>query len=187
MRIPRGVVVASFGIVALVVGSAMFDGSYNVVESVMLHKQYLIEDKVLPQGEEVNSTIPWDSLYEHTILIVRAQPTSSQVKLSVGEPGGSSFEKASKDGYAYHIIGKSSQHQGAYSFEVSNTGTGPATLSVILGEDPYLSGKCQQEDQYSCYAIPAAIGIVIGGMLALVIGSIVAINDFRKKKPQPKS
>lgn len=176
---------AFVGIVALVVGSTIFDGSYDVVESVMSHKQYLIEGKVVPQGVSVNSTIAWDSLFEHTILIVNAEPKSSQVKLSVNEPGGGSFEKESKNGYAYHIIGKSSQHQGPYSFEVSNEGTEPATVSVIMGEDPYLSGKCGQENQYSCYAIPAAIGIVIAGMLALIIGSIVAINEFRKKKPQP--
>ncbi len=181
-RIPRGLVVVAIGIVLLVIGSSIFDNSYNVVESVMIDKQYLIDGKTVLQGESLNSTIAWRKLAEHSILVVDATPISSLVKLQVTEHGGGAFEKKSKNGYVYHIIGKNTQNQGNYSFSVSNEGTEPASIVVILGEDPYLSGKCSSTNQTSCYAIPTAIGIVIAGMLTLIIGSLVAINDFRKKK-----
>jgi len=184
LRVPRGVVVASIGLAVLVVGSMIFDNSYDVVESVMLGKKFLAHGQVIPAGGFINYTIPWDNLYEHSVLIVDAAPVSSQVKLHVDEPGGGTFDKETSKGYAYHIIGKSTQQQGPYKVLVSNDGSEPATVSVILGEDPYLSGKCNQSDQFSCYAIPATIGFVIGGMLSLIVGSVIAVSDFRRKKKQ---
>lgn len=185
LRIPRGVAVASIGIVVLVIGYVVFDNAYDSVGSVMLDKKFLVLDKVVPAGQSINSSIPWDGLFDHSILIVKAAPVSSQVRLHVDEPGGGTFDKETGNGYAYHIIGKSPQQQGPYSFVVSNGGSEPATVSVILGEDPYLSGKCTENDQYLCYAIPATIVFVIGGMLALIIGSLIAVSDFRKgRRPQ---
>ena len=182
LRIPRGLIIASIGIIILVIGSNIFDSSYNVVESIMSAKQYLIEDKMISQGQSINSTITWDQLAEHGILIVNTTPISNLVKLQVTEPGGGAFEKESKNGYVYHIIGKSSQNQGNYSFRVSNEGTEPVSINVVLGEDPYLSGKCTSDNEILCYVIPAVIGFVIAGMFALIIGSVITINDFRKKK-----
>ena len=181
-------VVASIGVALLVAGSNIFDNSYDSVESAMTGKQYIVKDSLLPQGQAVNSSIPWDTLSEHSILIVDSVPASGVVRLQVAEPGGGTFEKESVKGYAYHIIEKSPEHQGPYLFKVTNEGKGPVTMSVILGEDPYLSGKCNPSNQYSCYAIPAAIGIVIVGMLSLIVGSAIAINDFRKgRKRMPDS
>lgn len=182
LKTQRGLIVAACGIGLLILGSNIFDSSYNVVENLMSSKQYLIRDKTLQQGESVNSTIGWNTLFDHSILIVNVLPQSGTVKLSVSEPGGGTFEKDSTNGYVYHIIGKSPRNQGDYDFRVSNLGIEPTRISVVLGEDPYLSGKCNAGDQMSCYEIPMAIGIVIAGMLSLIAGSLIAVNDFRKKK-----
>ncbi|MDE1830524.1 MAG: hypothetical protein KGI25_09395 [Thaumarchaeota archaeon] len=186
LRIPRGLIIALIGIAVLVIGSNIFDSSYDAVESAMLNKQYLMEDKMLSPGQYLNSTITWNHLADHSVLIVNASPTSSLVNLQVDEPGGGTFGKESKNGYVYHIIGKSTQNQANYYYKVSNQGSEPATINVVLGEDPYLSGKCSADNEVLCYAIPAVSGLVIAGMLALIIGSAIAVNDFRKKrKPQP--
>ena len=180
----RGLISASIGVVLLIVGASVFDSAYDVVESVMDKKQYLFEDKLIPQGQTINSSITWDQLDTHAVLIVNITPISNPVKLQVTEPNSGTFEKESKNGFVYHIIGKSTQNQGNYYFEISNLGTEPVHVNVVLGEDPYLSGKCNPDNQTACYAIPATIGIVIAGMLALIIGSLVAVNDLRKKKKQ---
>jgi len=183
----RGLIVVSIGMALLVVGSSIFDDSYNMVESAMSGKKYLIQSKTILQGQSINSTITWNQLAEHSILIVNSTPLSNLVKLQVTEPGGGTFEKENKNGYVYHIIGKNTQNQGNYSITVSNEGTGPANINLILGEDPYLSGKCSSYNETSCYAIPSAIGLVIAGMLALIVGSLIAVNDFRKKKKPTQS
>ncbi len=172
------------GVILLIIGSSIFDSSYGVVESVMDKKQYLFENKLIPQGQSVNSSITWDQLDTHSILIVDVTPINDLIKLQVIEPNSGIFDKESKNGFVYHIIGKSTQNQGNYSFNVSNLGAEPVNVNVVLGEDPYLSGKCNSDNQIVCYEIPAAIGIVIAGMLSLIIGSLVAINDFKKKKKQ---
>lgn len=184
LRTLRGLITASVGVALLIVGASIFDSAYDVVESVMDKKQYLFEDKLIPQGQTVNSSITWDQLDTHSILIVNVTPISNQVKLQVTEPNSGTFEKESNNGFVYHIIGKSTQNQGNYYFDVFNLGTEPVHVNVVLGEDPYLSGKCNTDNQTACYAIPATIGIVIAGMLALIIGSAVAVNDLRKKKKQ---
>ena len=171
----------------LVISSNVFDKSYDVVESVMLDKHYLFEDKTVLPGEHVNSTISWNQLAEHSVLVVDTSPKSNSVNLRVDEPGGGMFDKESKSGYVYHIIGKSTQNQANYYYKVSNQGKVPVSIDVVLGEDPYLSGKCSQSNESLCYAIPAVIGLVMGGMIALIVGSAIAVNDFRKKKKQEPS
>ncbi len=182
LRILRGLITALIGTGLLVIGTAIFDSAYGVVESVMGNKQDLFEDKMISPGEFINHTITWNDLATHSVLVVDATPLTNIVKLQVNEPGGSTFEKESKNGFVYHIIGKNAQNQGDYDMKVYNIGTESVTVNVILGEDPYLSGKCSSENQTTCYAIPAAIGIVIAGMLSLIIGSIVFVSDIRKKK-----
>lgn len=185
---PRGLIIAAVGLAMLVIGSNIFDSSYDVVESALLDKQYLMGDKVLFPGQYVNSTMEWNRLPDHSVLIVDASPPSSLVTLQVNEPGSGIFEKESKNGYVYHIIGKSTQNQASYYYKISNRGSESATINVILGEDPYLSGKCNTSNEILCYVIPATSGVVIAGMLALIIGSVLAVSDFRKKKkPQPRS
>lgn len=185
--IPRGIAVAAIGVFLLALGSTIFDSSYDKVESVMPAKHYLVEDKTISQDQYLNSTFAWNQLADHSVLIVNSSPSSDTLKLQVSEPGNQTFEKESKDGYVYHIIGKNPQNQGTYSFKIYNLGSEPATVNVVLGEDPYLSGKCTSNDAISCYAIPVAIGIVIAGMLALIIGSAIAVTDFRKKKKKPNT
>ncbi|MDE1763555.1 MAG: hypothetical protein KGH88_04835 [Thaumarchaeota archaeon] len=182
MHILRGLITALVGASLLIMGASIFDSSYDVVESVMGDKQDIVKGKILSQEQSVNSTITWNQLAAHSVLIVNSSPSSAQIQLQVTEPTGGAFEKESKNGFIYHIIGKSTQNQGNYSFRVLNLGGEPASINVVLGEDPYLSGKCNSDNQIMCYAIPASIGIVIAGMLALIIGSLVAINDLRKKK-----
>lgn len=182
MRIPRGLIIAGIGMVTLLIGSVVFDSSYDSVESVLLNKQYLVEGKMLSPGGVFNSTITWNHLDYHSVLIVNSSPSSNIVTLKVDEPGGGIFEKQSKNGYVYHIMGKSTQNQANYYYKVSNLGKEPVTINVTLGEDPYLSGKCNVDNEVLCYVIPATSGFVIAGMLALVIGSILAVTDFRKKK-----
>ena len=169
----------------LVVGANIFDTSYDAVESIMDNKHAIFQGKAISQGQSINSSIAWSDLADHSILIVNVTPTSDSVRLQVTEPNNGTFEKESKNGFVYHIIGKSTQNQGDYYFQVFNISNEPISVDVIVGEDPYLSGKCNSDDQTACYAIPAAIGIVIAGMLALIVGSVFAVNDLRKKKKLP--
>ncbi|MDE1861601.1 MAG: hypothetical protein KGI33_01685 [Thaumarchaeota archaeon] len=182
LYLKRGLVIVAIGIAILVLGSKIFDYSYNNVGSVMVDKHYLIDHKQMAGGQSLNSTITWDQLAEHSVILVNSLPSSAPIKLQVEEPGHQTFDKESSDGYLYHIIGKSPQNQGSYNLTVSNSGSDSAYVTVIFGEDPYLSGKCTASDEVSCYAIPAAIGIVIAGMLALIVGASIAILDFRKKR-----
>ncbi|MDE1727383.1 MAG: hypothetical protein KGH89_09010 [Thaumarchaeota archaeon] len=186
LYILRGLIVVSVGAILLVVGSNIFDGSYDTAESIMKTKHELIENKEILQGNLVNSTIAWADLSEHTILLVHTIPPSDFVKLQVTEPNGDTFEKESKNGFLYHIIEKRPQEQGNYNFSISNLGNEPVSVSVTLGEDPYLSGTCDLSNGMNCYAIPVAIGMVIVGIIALTVGSLITINDLNKKRRQSK-
>jgi hypothetical protein len=181
-------IIVSIGVVLLVVGSKIFDNSYDVVESMMTIKHDIIEDKEILQGQSINSTITWDELSEHTVLIVHVMPVLGLIKLHVTEPNGAIFEKESNNGFVYHIIEKNSQEQGDYYFSIQNLGNAPVNVTVVLGEDPYLSGTCDSTNGIYCYAIPVAIGLVIIGMITLIAGSLLIVYDFRKKgKPSTDS
>ncbi len=184
--IPRGLVIASIGIILLVIGSNMFDNAYDVVEPMMNSKHDLFENEQIMQGKSVNSTIYWNQLDEHSVLLVHVMPPSGSINLQVSEPSNETFEKESKNGFVYHIIDKNPQSQGNYYVKISNLGNDQVSVNVILGEDPYLSGTCDSSNGVECYAIPIAIGLVIVGMLALIVGSLIAINDFRKRKKSDK-
>ncbi len=175
-------IIASIGAILLVIGSNMFDSAYDAVESMMNNKHDIVENTQIMQGKSINSTITWDQLAEHNVLLVHVLPVSGSINLQVSEPNNETFEKESKNGFAYHIIDKNPQSQGNYYVTISNLGNDRVSVNVVLGEDPYLSGKCDPSNGMDCYAIPAAIGLVIVGMFALIIGSLIAINDFRKKR-----
>jgi hypothetical protein len=175
-------IIVSIGAVLLVMGSNIFDNSYDMVESMMKTKHDIIEDKEILQGQLINSTITWDELSEHTVLVVHAMPALGSIKLQVTDPNGGIFEKESNNGFVYHIIEKSSQEQGNYYFSILNLGNAPVNVTVVLGEDPYLSGTCDSTNGINCYAIPVAIGLVIIGMITLIVGSLITVNDFRKKR-----
>ena len=174
-------IIVAIGVVLLVVGSGIFDNSYDSVESVMNTKHNIIEDREILQGQLINSTIAWDELTEHTVLVVHAVPALGLIKLQVTEPNGEVFEKESTNGFVYHIIEKRPQEQGNYYFTILNLGNEPVNVTVVLGEDPYLSGTCDSANGMNCYVIPVAIGLVIVGMITLIVGSLIAVNDFRKK------
>lgn len=178
----RGLIIVSIGAVLLVVGSNIFDNSYDIVESMMKTKHDIIEDKEVSQGQSINSTITWDELSEHTVLVAHVMPALGSIKLQVTEPNGEIFEKESNNGFVYHIIEKRPQEQGNYSLSILNLGNAPVNVTVVLGEDPYLSGTCDSVNGINCYVIPAAIGMVIIGMITLIVGSLITINDFRKKR-----
>jgi hypothetical protein len=182
LRIFRGLIIVSIGVVLLVLGSDIFDHSYDLVESVMKTPHDIIGDKEILQGQSVNSTITWDELTKHAVLAVNVMPVTGSIKLQVTEPNGNIFEKESVNGFAYHIIDKSSQEQGNYYFSIMNLGNEPVSVNAILGEDPYLSGTCDSASGVNCYLIPMAIGLVITGMITLIVGSLITINDFRKKR-----
>jgi hypothetical protein len=175
-------IIVSIGAVLLVMGSNIFDNSYDVVESMMKTKNDIIDDKEILQGQAINSTITWDELSEHTVLVVHAMPALGSIKLQVTDPDGGVFEKESNNGFVYHIIEKSSQEQGNYYFSILNLGNAPVNVTVVLGEDPYLSGTCDSANGLNCYAIPVAIGLVIIGMITLIVGSLIIVYDFRKKR-----
>ena len=180
-RVLRGLIIVAIGIVLLVVGSNVFDNSYDSVESMMKDKHNIIEDKAISQGRLINSTITWDELTEHTVLVVHVVPASGLIKLQVTEPNGEIFEKESTNGFVYHIIEKRPQEQGNYYFNILNLGSTPVNVTVVFGEDPYLSGTCDSANGINCYVIPTAIGLVIVGMITLIVGSLITVNDFRKK------
>lgn len=180
--ITRGLVIASIGVVLLVVGSNIFDNAYDTAESLMKDKDYLVEGKQITQGQSINSTISWNQLSEHSVLMVHVMPPTDSINLQVSEPNNETFEKTSQNGFVYHIIDKNPQSQGNYYVKISNPSTDNVEVNVILGEDPYLSGVCDPSNGMECYLIPTAIGLVIVGMLALIVGSVIAVNDFRKKK-----
>lgn len=177
-------IIVSIGAGLLVTGSTIFDNSYNVVESLMKTKHDIIEDKEIPQAQSINSTITWSDLSEHTVLVVHVVPVLGSIKLQVTEPNGEVFEKESKNGFVYHIIEKRSQEQGNYYFSIQNLGNAPVHVTVVLGEDPYLSGTCDSVNGINCYAVTVAIGLVIIGMITLIVGSVITVNDFRKKRKQ---
>ena len=180
-RVLRGLIIIAIGAVLLVVGSGIFDNSYDSVESMMKDKHNIIEDKAILQEQLINSTITWDELTEHTVLVVHVVPVSGLIKLQVTEPNGEIFEKESTNGFVYHIIEKRPHEQGNYYFNILNLGSTPVNVTVVLGEDPYLSGTCDSTNGMNCYVIPTAIGLVIVGMITLIVGSLITVNDFRKK------
>jgi len=172
----------SIGIVLAVVGALFLDNSYKSVESIMQIKHHLIDDGTILPHQSINSTISNEQLVDHNVLIVRVIPVSDSVKLITTEPNNETFEKESNDGFVYHIIGKTSQTMGNYSVTIYNLENEPVSVNVIIGEDPYLSGKCATSYGISCYIIPMAIGFVIVGVITFIAGGLLAFTDFRKQR-----
>jgi hypothetical protein len=176
----------SIGIALAVVGAFLLDNSYDSVESIMKIKHPLIEDSTILPQQSVNSTISDEQLVDHNVLIVHVKPKSDSIKLITMEPNNETFEKESKDGFVYHIIGKNSQTMGNYSVTIYNISNEPVNVNAIIGEDPYLSGKCATSYGVSCYAIPMAIGFVILGVITFIAGGLLAFTDFRKQRLRSK-
>jgi len=149
-------------------------------------KHPIIEDSTILPQQSVNSTISNEQLVDHNVLIVHVTPESDSIKLITTEPNNETFEKESTDGFAYHIIGKSPQATGNYSVTIYNLSKEPVNVNAIIGEDPYLSGKCATSYGTSCYAIPMAIGFVIIGAITFIAGGLLIFTDFRKQRLRSK-
>jgi len=176
----------SIGIVLAVVGSFFLDNSYKSVESIMKIRHNLIEDSTISPKQSVNSTIYNEQLVDHNVLIVHVKPESDSIKLITMEPNNETFEKESKDGFVYHIMGKNLQTMGNFSITIYNLSNEPVNVNAIIGEDPYLSGKCVASYGASCYAIPMAIGFVIVGVITFIAGGLLVFTDFRKQRLHSK-
>jgi uncharacterized membrane protein len=181
----RGILIAAIGIILVVIGANLFDNSYESVEQIMKIKHNIIEDQIIMQNQSLNSTISKDELVEHNVILVHIKPTSDSVKLLSIDASGETFEKESKNGFVYHIIEKKPQAEGNYSVTIFNQSNEPVTVNAILGEDPYLSGKCDQSYEFKCDIIPMSIGFVILGVIIFIVGILLAFADFRKQKNLP--
>jgi hypothetical protein len=178
----RGILIAAIGIVIVIIGTGLFDNSYEYVEPLMKIKHDIIEDQTILRNQSISSTIPQDELVEHNVIIAHVKPSHDSIKLLATDPSGETFEKESKDGFVYHIIDKKTQAEGNYSIEIYNLSGEPITVNTVFGEDPYLSGKCEQGYGMRCYTIPLAIGFVIIGIITFIVGTLLAIVDFRRQK-----
>ena len=169
---------AAIALAVVVIGANLFDSAYESVEPVLKNRQTIINSKTIPPNQFINSTIPTGDLREHNVLVIHLMPLSGSVKLFGMEPSGMTFEKESKDGFLYHIIQKS-ESEGIYSIQISNSGSKLVQVSVIIGEDPYLSGNCNSE--IKCFTVQVAICLVIVGILAFIVGILIGARDFRKE------
>ena len=169
---------AGTALLLVVIGANLFDTAYESVEPVLKNKQIIIDSKTVPLRQFINSTIPTGDLKEHNVLVIHLMPLSGSVNLFGIEPSGMTFQKESKDGFLYHIIQKS-KVEGIYSIQISNLGSEPVTIRVIMGEDPYLSGNCNSGIE--CFTVQAAIVLVIVRLITFVVGILIGARDFRRE------
>ncbi|WP_101478200.1 hypothetical protein [Candidatus Nitrosotalea bavarica] len=181
----RGPIIASIGLIVVVIGANLFDLSYQSVESILKTKSTLITNKEILPNQFVNFTIHPEQLSEHNVIIVHTTPSSGFVKLEGMEPNGMMFEKESKDGFLYHIIQRNNQG-GLYAIKISDTGSQPVTLNVIMGEDPFLSKNCNASYGIQCNVVQVSMGMVAIGIIAFIVGILIGISDFKKEKKLQK-
>ena len=178
----RGILILSVGVVLVIIGVFTLDNSYELVESIMKIKHNLIDDNALLPNQSVKSIISNDKLVEHNVLLAHVRPASDSIRLIATDPNNETFEKESKNGFVYHIIEKNSQATGNYSVTIYNLSNEPVSVTALIGEDPYLSGRCDPSYITSCYAIPMAIGFVIVGAVAFIVGVLLLFTGLRKVK-----
>jgi hypothetical protein len=178
----RGILVVAIGIILVVIGANLFDNSYESVEQIMKIKYNIVEDQTILQDQSLNSTISKDQLVEHNVIIVNITPAYDSIKLLAIDANAGTFEKESKNGFVYHIIEKKPEATGNYSITIFNQSNEPVNVNAIIGEDPYLSGKCDQSYGFKCNIISLSIGFVILGIIMFIAGILLAITDFRKQK-----
>lgn len=172
--------------VLAVIGANIFDSMYYQVESIMKDKHVVLQGDTISPHRSLNSTITYDKLYEHNVLLIYSKPVSDLIKLQVTDPKNDTFEKESDNGYVYHIMDRNPQDQGDYIISILNTGNQPANVEMIVGEDPYLSGQCNPNYGFTCYEIPLAIAFVIGGVVAVIVGGALTFIDLRNIKMTKK-
>jgi uncharacterized membrane protein len=181
----RGLVIASIGLIVIVIGANLFDWSYQSIDSILRVKSVLIDNKELLPDQFTNFTIHSEQLKEHNVIILHTIPSSGSVKLEGMEPNGMMFEKDSKDGFLYHIIQKNNQG-GLYAIKISDTGSQPVKINVIMGEDPFLNKNCNTSYGIKCNVVQMSMTMVAIGIIAFIIGILLAISDFKKEKKTQK-
>jgi hypothetical protein len=181
----RGPIIAAIGLIIVVVGANFFDKSYQSVEQILKTSSVIISNKEILPNQFVNSTIHSDQLKEHNVIILHANPSSSIVRLEGIEPNGMTFEKESKDGFLYHIIQRSNQG-GLYSIKISDAGSQPVRINVIMGEDPFLSKNCDVSYGMKCNVVQMSMGMVAIGIISFVIGILIGMLDFKKERELQK-
>jgi len=167
------------------IGANLFDWSYQSVEYILKTKSTLMENKEILPNQFTNFTIHSDQLQEHNVIIIHTVPSSSSVKLEGMEPNGMIFEKESKDGFLYHIIQRNDQG-GLYAIKISDTGSQPVKINVIMGEDPFLSKNCDTPYGMRCNVVQMSMGMVAIGIIAFIVGILLGISDFKKEKKLQK-
>lgn len=174
--------ISAIGIILVVIAGNLFDTSYESVEQIMKTKHNIIEDQTIMLHQSLNSTISKDELVDHNVIVVHVRPASNTIKLLAIDASGNTFEKESKNGFVYRIIEKKPQSEGNYSITIFNQGNEPVNVNAILGEDPYLSGKCEQGYGLKCNVIAILIGFVLLGIIMFIVGILLAFIDFRKQR-----
>jgi hypothetical protein len=182
---PRGFLIAAIGIVLVISGAGLFDNSYQAVEPIMKTKHNIIEDQTILPHQSLNSTIPSELLVDHNVILVHVKPTSDSIKFLAVDPTGDIFTKESKNGFVYHILTKQ-QQAGNYSIAIYSQSNAPINVNAIVGEDPYLSSNCDSSYGLQCDTIQVYIGFVIIGVIAFIVGALLAITDLRRKRKVSK-
>lgn len=185
MFLARGPIIAIIGLTVIVIGANLFDWSYQSVEFILKTKSILLENKEILPNQFTNFTIHSDQLQEHNVIILHTIPSSGSVKLEGMEPNGMIFEKESKDGFLYHIIQKNNQG-GSYAIKISDTGSQPVQINVIMGEDPFLSKNCDTSYGIKCNVVQMSMGMVAIGIIAFIVGILFGISDYKKMKKNQK-
>lgn len=165
----------------MIIGANLFDTSYQSVEPILKTKSVIISDKEILPNQFANFTIHSEQLVEHNVIIVHTIPSSGLVRLDGMEPNGMTFEKESNDGFLYHIIQKNNQG-GSYSIKISDISSQPVTISVIMGEDPFLSKNCNMSYGIKCNVVQISMGMVIIGIIAFIIGILIGIYALKKER-----
>ena len=184
LSLARGPIVAAISLFVVIIGANLFDISYQSVEPILKTKSVLISDKEILPSQFTNFTVHSEQLAEHSVVIVRTTP-SGLVRLEGMEPNGMTFEKESIDGFLYHIIQRNSQG-GSYSIKISDIGSQPVKINVVMGEDPFLSKNCDASYGIKCNVVQISMGMVAIGIIAFIVGILIGIFDFKKERKLQK-
>lgn len=165
----------------MIIGANLFDMSYQSVESILKTKSILVSDKEILPSQFTNFTVHSEQLVEHNVVIVHVVPSSGLVRLEGMEPNGMTFEKESIDGFLYHLIQKNNQG-GSYSIKISDIGSQPVKIDVVMGEDPFLSKNCDVSYGVKCNVVQISMGMVAIGIITFIIGILIGIFAFKKER-----
>ena len=181
LSLVRGPIIASIGLFMVIIGANLFDMSYQSVEQILKTRSVLMSDKEILPSQFTNFTVRSEQLVEHNVVLVHTTPSSGLVRLEGMEPNGMTFEKESTDGFLYHIIQKNNQG-GSYSIKISDIGSQPVKINVIIGEDPFLSKNCDVSFGIKCNVVQISMGMVAIGILTFIIGILIGIFAFKKER-----